>query len=85
MPAWTDAKNVKALTELYGMNGIKFDSSLVGGDEIALFYNETLKVAFCWNIAQQLNPNAANTGAGKTINGQEIAFMEKNVRRQRLR
>ena len=72
---WTDAKNVKALTELYGMNGIKFDSSLVGGDEIALFYNETLKVAFCWNIAQQLNPNAANTGAGKTINGQEIAFM----------
>jgi multiple sugar transport system substrate-binding protein len=72
---WTDAKNIKALTELYNMNGIKFDSSLVGGDEIALFYNETLKVAFCWNIAQQLNPNSANTGEGKTINGQQIAFM----------
>jgi multiple sugar transport system substrate-binding protein len=58
-------ENIKALTELYGTKGIKFDSSLVGGDEIALFYNETLKVAFCWNIAQQLNPNSANTGEAR--------------------
>ncbi len=72
---WDSAANIKALTELYNTAGIKFDSSLVGGDEIALFYNETLKVAFCWNIAQQLNPNSANTGEGKTINGQQIAFM----------
>lgn len=72
---WDSEENIKALTELYNMSGIKFDSSLVGGDEISLFYNETLKVAFCWNIAQQLNPNSANTGEGKTINGQQIAFM----------
>jgi multiple sugar transport system substrate-binding protein len=72
---WDSPENIKALTELYNMNGIKFDSSLVGGDEIALFYNETLKVAFCWNASQQLNPNNANTGAGKTISGQEITFM----------
>ena len=72
---WDSAENVKAITELYNMDGINFDSSLVGGDEISLFYNETLKVAFCWNIAQQLNPNSADTGTGKTINGQEIAFM----------
>jgi multiple sugar transport system substrate-binding protein len=72
---WDSDANVKALTALYNMGGIKFDSSLVGGDEISLFYNETLKVAFCWNIAQQLDPNAAGTGTGKTINGQEIAFM----------
>lgn len=72
---WDSEENIKALTELYNMDGIKFDSSLVGGDEISLFYNETLKVAFCWNIAQQLNPAAAGTGTGKTINGQEIAFM----------
>lgn len=72
---WDSEENIKALTELKGMEGINFDSSLVGGDEISLFYNETLKVGFCWNIAQQLNPNAAGTGTGKTINGQEIAFM----------
>jgi multiple sugar transport system substrate-binding protein len=32
-------------------------------------------MAFCWNIAQQLNPNTANTGAGKTANGDEILFL----------
>ena len=72
---WTDDANVQALTELYGLDGIAFDPSIVGGDEIALFYNETLKMAFCWNIAQQLNPNSAGTGAGLTLNGQTIEFM----------
>ena len=32
-------------------------------------------MTFCWNIAQQLNPNSANTGAGLTQTGEEIAFM----------
>ena len=68
-------ENIKALELLYDLDGIAFDASLVGGDEIALFYQEQLDMAFCWNIAQQLNPNSANTGAGKTISGQEIAFM----------
>ncbi|NCB64017.1 MAG: extracellular solute-binding protein, partial [Clostridia bacterium] len=72
---WDDSLNVKALETLKGMKGINYDASIAGGDEIALFYQEVLKVGFCWNIAQQLNPNNANTGAGKTINGQEIAFM----------
>ena len=72
---WDDPKNIQALTELRDMEGIAFDASLAGGDEIRLFYQEVLKMAFCWNIAQQLDPNAAGTGAGKTINGQEIAFM----------
>ena len=69
------AENIKALQLLQGMDGIKFDASIAGGDEITLFYNETLKMAFCWNIAQQLNPASANTGAGKTISGQTIEFM----------
>lgn len=51
------------------------DASLQGGDEIKLFYQGILKMAFCWNIAQQLDPNAAGTGSGKTINGEEIVFM----------
>ena len=72
---WDDPANIKALEELKAMDGIDFDASLVGGDEIAKFYQGTLKMAFCWNIAQQLDPNAAGTGAGKTMNGEEIAFM----------
>ena len=72
---WDDPANIKALEQLKSMDGIAFDASLAGGDEIAKFYQGTLKMAFCWNIAQQLNPNAADTGAGKTISGEDIAFM----------
>ena len=72
---WDDPKNVKALEKLYATNGINFDAGIAGGDEIALFYNGTLQMAFCWNIAQQLNPNSANTGAAKTLNGDDIMFV----------
>lgn len=72
---WNDPENIKALQELYDMDGIDFDASIAGGDEIALFYQGVLKMAFCWNIAQQLNPNQADTGAGLTMNGEEIVFM----------
>lgn len=72
---WDDAKNVQALEQLKSMPGITFDASLEGGDEIKVFYQGILKMAFCWNIAQQLNPNQADTGAGLTAGGEEIAFM----------
>ncbi|MBR5756044.1 MAG: extracellular solute-binding protein [Firmicutes bacterium] len=72
---WDDAKNIQALKKLYDLKGIAYDPAIVGGDEIALFYNGTLKMAFCWNIAQQLNPNSAGTGAGKTLAGDDIVFM----------
>ena len=72
---WDDPKNVKALEQLRDMDGIAFDASLAGGDEIAKFYQGVLKMAFCWNIAQQLNPNGANTGAEKTVTGDDIEFM----------
>ena len=72
---WDDPKNVQAIEQLLSMDGIDFDASLAGGDEIAKFYQGVLKMAFCWNIAQQLNPNSANTGAGKTITGDDIVFM----------
>jgi len=67
------AENVKALELLAGMDGIAFDASLVGGDEIALFRQGVLKMAFCWNIAQQLNTE--NNDAGLTNDGDEIVFM----------
>ena len=72
---WGSEENIKALKALYDCEGIAFDAGIAGGDEIALFYNGTLNVAFCWNIAQQLNPNSANTGAEKTANGDDIMFM----------
>ena len=72
---WDDPMNVKALETLKNTKGVSFDASLQGGDEIALFYQGVLKIANCWNIAQQMNPNSANTGAGKTMNGEEIVCM----------
>ena len=72
---WDDPKNVQALEQLRDMDGIAYDASLAGGDEIAKFYQGILKMAFCWNIAQQLNPNNADTGAEKTITGDDIVFM----------
>ena len=67
---WDDPANIKALEQLKSMDGIAFDASLAGGDEIAKFYQGTLKMAFCWNIAQQLNSD--NNDAGLTNSGDEI-------------
>jgi len=72
---WEDEANIEALNQLMGMDSMNFDSAIVGADEIALFYQGILKVAFCWNIAQQLDPNSAGTGAGLTMDGDEIVFM----------
>jgi len=72
---WNSEENINALKMIYDCEGLAFDPGIAGADEIALFYNGTLNVAFCWNAAQQTNPNTANTGAGKTANGDEILFM----------
>ena len=72
---WDNPKNIQALKALYDLEGIEYDPSINGGEEIANFYNGIFKMAFCWNIAQQLNPNSADTGAGKTLNGDDIVFM----------
>ena len=52
-------ENIKALELLSSMEGINFDASIAGGDEINLFCNGTLAMAFCWNVAQEKN-NAEN-------------------------
>ena len=72
---WNSEENIQALTDLYNCEGIEYNAAIVGGDEIALFYQGVLNVAFCWNIAQQQNPNGAGTGAEKTLNGDDILFM----------
>lgn len=67
------AENIKALETLYATEGIKFDASINGGEEITLFRQGQLDMAFCWNIAQQLNSD--NAEAGKTNDGDDILFM----------
>jgi multiple sugar transport system substrate-binding protein len=52
-------ENVKALELLQAMDGINFDPSINGGEEIQLFCNETLGMAFCWNVAQEKTHAAA--------------------------
>ena len=48
-------ENIKALEALVAQDGINFDASIVGGDEINLFVQGQLQMAFCWNIAQETN------------------------------
>lgn len=48
-------ENIKALELLAGMDGINFDASIAGGDEVNLFCNGTLAMAFCWNATQEKN------------------------------
>ncbi len=66
-------ENIKALEALKAQQGVNFDASIVGGDEITLFRNETLAVAMCWNAMQQNNTD--NAPAGETNNGSTILPM----------
>ena len=66
-------ENIKALENLYAQDGINFDASINGGEEITLFRNGTLAMSFCWNAAQQTN--ADNSAAGTTNNGDTILPM----------
>lgn len=48
-------ENIKALELLKGMDGINFDASIAGGDEVNMFCNGTFAMAFCWNATQEKN------------------------------
>ena len=67
------AENIKALELLAGLEGVNFDPAIVGGDEIQLFRQGILDMAFCWNIGMQLNTD--NNDAGLTNDGDEIVCM----------
>ena len=66
---------LRALKLLMDMNGVIFDEALVGRDEALLFYLENLKMSFCWDVQQQMNPAGMNNGVGVTKNGQRIEYM----------
>ena len=74
------AENIKAIQTLYDAKGVNFDPSINGGEEITLFRNGTLQMAFCWNIAQQLNADTA--AAGQTI--RRGPFTEKTLSNERF-
>ena len=77
--------NQQALTLLRDTKGIEFDDAITGQEEAALFYHESLKMSFCWSLAQQLAETVDEPTeeggepvvhpAGKTVNGQTIEFM----------
>ena len=77
--------NQQALTLLRDTKGIEFDNAINGQEEAALFYHESLKMSFCWSLAQQLAETVDEPTeeggepvvhpAGKTVNGQTIEFM----------
>ena len=48
-------ENATALSKLYNQDGISFDPAIVASDEITAFVNGTFKMAFCWNISQEVN------------------------------
>ena len=75
----------QALTLLRDTKGIEFDEAINGQEEATLFYHESLKMSFCWSLAQQTSETVDEPTeegaepvvheAGKTVNGQTIEFM----------
>ena len=66
---------VRALKLLQDMSGVLIDETLAGQDEALLFYLENLKMSFCWNVQQQMNPAGQHGGVGLTKNSQRIEYM----------
>ena len=52
---YASQENATALSRLYNTKGISFDTAIVASDEIQNFVNGTFKMAFCWNISQEVN------------------------------
>lgn len=66
-------ENIRALKELYEQDGIVFDKTLLGGDELQKFREGDLAMSFCWNAMQQTNTEYSE--AGKTVEGDTIIPM----------
>ncbi len=53
-------ENVKALELLKDMEGIDFDGTMVGTDEIKKFCSGELAMGFCWNVGQEITQTISN-------------------------
>ncbi len=48
-------ENIKALKLLKSLEGIDFDPTIAGSDEISLFGNGKLAMSFCWNVSAEIS------------------------------
>ncbi len=48
-------ENIKALELLANMDGVSFEPGLVGADEVELFSDGQIAMAFCWNVFMEVN------------------------------
>ena len=71
---WDSEENLKAFQLLNDLEGINFDASINGGDEMKLFRQGILDMVFCWNISGHKNTDDGNE-VGKTLSGDEVLFM----------
>lgn len=69
--------NAEALAKLYAQDGVNFDASIVGGDEINLFLQGQLAVATCWNAT--LADNNKDTIAANDWELFPMAFASDNA------
>lgn len=53
-------ENIQALELLADMDGIVFDDTLQGADEIEKFCSGELAMSFCWNVAQEVTQTISN-------------------------
>lgn len=53
-------ENIRALELLQGLDGISFEPDIVGQDEVAMFCNGELAMAFCWNVSLEVSQTAMN-------------------------
>ena len=53
-------ENIQALELLADMDGIVFDDTLQGADEITKFCSGELAMSFCWNVAQEVTQTISN-------------------------
>ena len=58
--AFNSPENVRALELLAGMDGVTFDSTMVGADEITKFCAGELAMCFCWNVASEVTQTVSN-------------------------
>ena len=69
--------NAEALAKLHAQDGVNFDASIVGGDEINLFLQGQLAVVTCWNAT--LADNNKDTIAANDWELFPMAFASDNT------
>lgn len=54
-------ENIRALRALYDAEGITFDDTIVGGDEVTKFCKGQLAMSLCWNVSMEATQTIAKS------------------------